>query len=207
MSAADEIWSRVPSERQLDAAALELALETVRDGKSGERSVRVLDLGCGDGGVAAELARAGAHVTGVDISRVAVERARAAHPDLEFKVTRTDEPLPFGDAAFDAVICLHVLQHIADTQRFLSEARRVLAPGGFIAVAVPFHGIVKNVLVALRSFERHHDPLEPVLRFYTRRSLARLLRDFGFEQVRLTAAGGLPPLRDTLLARARRGAP
>ena len=72
---------------------------------------------------------------------------------------------------------------------------------------MPYHGILKNVLVALRSFERHHDPLEPVLRFYTRRSLGRLLRDFGFDEVRLTAAGGLPHLRETLLARARRGAP
>jgi 2-polyprenyl-6-hydroxyphenyl methylase/3-demethylubiquinone-9 3-methyltransferase len=100
-----------------------------------------------------------------------------------------------------------VLEHVADTQHFLSEARRVLAPAGLLGLTVPFHGVVKNVLVALRSFERHHDPLEPVLRFYTRRSLARLLDEFGFDQVRVTAAGGLPYLRETLLARGRRGAP
>jgi hypothetical protein len=61
------------------------------------------------------------------------------------------------------------------------------------------------MVIALGSFERHHDPLEPVLRFYTARSLGRLLSDFGFEDVRVSGAGGIPLMRRTLLARARRG--
>ena len=167
----------------------------------------MLDLGCGDGAVTAELAQDGVHVTGVDVSPVAIERARAAHPQIEFETAASDEPLPFGDAAFDAVVCLNVLEHVADTQHFLSEARRVLAPAGIVGLTVPFHGVLKNVLVALRSFERHHDPLEPVLRFYTRRSLASLLEQFGFERVHVSATGGLPYLHEMLLARAWRGSP
>jgi SAM-dependent methyltransferase len=203
----DEIWGHVPSERRLEPAALELALETVRkvNPGTGGKPVRVLDLGCGDGRVAAELVRAGAQVTGVDPSRVALERARASYPELDFAAVSQDGGLPFADVSFDVVVCLNVLQHVADTQRLLSEARRVLAPRGLLSVAVPFHGIFKNVLIALRSFESHHDPLEPVLRFYTKRSLARLLSDFGFEHARLRSAGGLPLLRETLLAHAQRG--
>jgi ubiquinone/menaquinone biosynthesis C-methylase UbiE len=100
-----------------------------------------------------------------------------------------------------------VLQHVADTQLLLSEVRRVLVPAGLLAVAVPWHGRLKSALTALRSFERHHDPLEPVLRFYTPRSLRGLLEQLGFEQVELAARGGLPLARATLLAYARRGAP
>jgi 2-polyprenyl-6-hydroxyphenyl methylase/3-demethylubiquinone-9 3-methyltransferase len=169
--------------------------------------VRVLDLGCGEGQVTAEIAELGARVVGVDLSDVALERARGAHPSLDFEKTGPHGRLTFPDAAFDVIICLHVLQHVADTQLFLSEARRVLAPAGLLAVAVPWHGRVKNVLVALRSFERHHDPLEPVLRFYTARSLAALLDALGFEHVRTRTAGGPPLVRETLLATARRGAP
>jgi ubiquinone/menaquinone biosynthesis C-methylase UbiE len=201
---ADEIWGQVPSDRPIEPEVLQLALDAVANARAGGEP-RVLDLGCGDGRITAELGQAGARATGVDPSSVAIERARAAHPELEFAEAAAD--LPFADASFDAVVCLHVLQHVADTQRLMSEARRVLAPGGQLAIAVPFHGVFKNLLVALRSFERHHDPLEPVLRFYTKRSLAGLLRDFGFEQVRMTAAGGLPLLRETLLAQARRGVP
>jgi SAM-dependent methyltransferase len=164
----------------------------------------VLDVGCGDGLFTGELARAGLRVTGVDPSAVALERARAAHPGIAFAQTKDDGRLPFGDAAFEAAVCVNVLEHVADTQLLLSEVRRVLAPRGVFAVAVPFHGRVKNVLVALGSFERHHDPLEPVLRFYTRRSLRQVLGALGFEAFELRARGGMPLVRETLLARAVR---
>jgi ubiquinone/menaquinone biosynthesis C-methylase UbiE len=204
----DEIWGQVPERRPLDSAALELALETARE--AGQRgpaggSPKVLDLGVGDGRVALELARAGADVTGVDRSQVALELARRSHPELELVATLDDGRLPFEDSAFDAVVCLDVLQHVADTQALLSESRRVLRPGGELAVSVPWHGRMRSALIALFSFERHHDPLEPVLRFYTARSLGELLERFGFEQPQLRAAGGPPLARQTLLARARRG--
>jgi ubiquinone/menaquinone biosynthesis C-methylase UbiE len=152
----------------------------------------------------AKLAASGAEVVGADPSTVALERARAAHPSIEFVAPRPDGTLPFEDSAFDAVVCLHVLEHVADTQSLLSEARRVLSPGGRIAITVPWHGAIKNVWIALSSFDRHHDPLEPVLRFYTESSLKRLLDAFGFEQVRTSGIGGAPLLRNTLTATATR---
>ena len=170
----------------------------------GERLGRVLDLGCGDGTFASRLTTLGAQVTGLDPAPTALSRARAAHPQLDFVAPAADGGLPFPDASFDTVVCVNVLQHVADTQSLLSEARRVLAANGLLAVAVPFHGRLVNVLRALRSFERHHDPLGPELRFYTARSLRAVLDDFGFEQVKVEACGGPPMLRETLVALARR---
>jgi ubiquinone/menaquinone biosynthesis C-methylase UbiE len=164
----------------------------------------VLDLGCGDGRVAARMADAGARVTGVDPSTVALERARRAHPDLDFQQPAPDGSLPFPDGGFDAVVCLNVLEHVADTQSLLTEVRRVLVPGGLLAVAVPWHGRFKNAVSALAAFERQHDPLGSVLRFYTARSLRGLLDDFGFDRAAVKGAGGVPFWRETLLARARR---
>jgi 2-polyprenyl-6-hydroxyphenyl methylase/3-demethylubiquinone-9 3-methyltransferase len=177
----------------------------VSDVLRGEKLGRVLDVGCGDGTFAAALARAGGQVTGVDPAPSALARAQAAHPELEFVEPAADGRLPFGDASFDTVTCVNVLQHVAGTQALLSEIRRVLVPGGLLGVAVPFHGRVRGALGALRSFERHHDPLAPELRFYTARSLRALLRDFGFERVHVDARGGVPLLRETLVGRARRG--
>ena len=165
---------------------------------------RVLDLGCGDGRITALIAREGAEVTGVDPSEVALERARAANPGLDFRSSAPDGSLPFADGSFDVVVCMNVLEHVADTQRLMSEARRVLRSGGRLAIAVPDHGRLQRALTALVSFESHHDPLEPTLRYYTRRSLAALLAEFGYGEVELAGAGGVPLFRRLLCARARR---
>jgi ubiquinone/menaquinone biosynthesis C-methylase UbiE len=190
----------VPAERPLDRVALRWALETV----ALLDHPRVLDVGCGDGRVAGELARAGARVTGADPSAIALERATRAHPGLDFVQTTPEGRLPLEDSSFDAAVCLHVLEHVADTQMLLSEVRRVLSLGALFAVVVPFHGRLKSAAIALASIERHYDPLEPVLRFYTRASLAGVLRVLGFDAIEIRARGGAPFFRESLAARARR---
>ncbi len=166
----------------------------------------MLDLGCGDGRIAGALAAAGAEVDGVDPSEVALDRARAAQPGIEFVRPADDGALPFADGTFEVVVCINVLEHVADTQRLMSEARRVLAPGGRFAAAVPYNGRIAGAVAALTSFERHHDPLDPTIRFYTRRSLAALLTEFGYGELEVAGAGGVPLFRRTLFARARRRA-
>jgi ubiquinone/menaquinone biosynthesis C-methylase UbiE len=166
---------------------------------AGIGEARVLDVGSGDGAFAARLSEHGVRVTGIDPAAAARERARDAHPEMDWLAPSADGGLPFADAGFDVVTCVNVLQHVADTQSLMSEMRRVLAADGLLAVAVPFHGRVRSVLTAVAGFERHFDPLEPVLRFYTAASLGGLLRDFGFSGVSVTAKGGAPLLRETLV--------
>jgi ubiquinone/menaquinone biosynthesis C-methylase UbiE len=166
----------------------------------------VLDVGCGDGRLAAELAQAGALVAGADPSRIAIERARAAVPGGTFEQIGAAGRLPFADSRFDAVTCVHVLQHVEDTQLLLSEIRRVLRPGGTLAVAVPNNGRVYRTFVSVTAFERHHDPLQPVVRFYSDRSLAKLLDEFGFDHVEVHERGGVPLLRPLLAGVARKPA-
>lgn len=164
----------------------------------------MLDLGSGDGALAARMAAQGAVVTGVDPSPAAIERARAAHPDMTWALPGDDGRLPVADASFDVVTCVNVLQHVADTQMLMSEARRVLVSGGLLVAAVPHHGRLQGAITALTSFERHFDPLEPVLRFYTARSLQALLEAFAFEDVETVASGGPPLARRALVAVGRR---
>jgi SAM-dependent methyltransferase len=144
---------------------------------------RVLDIGCGTGRLAAELARRGASVAGVDPSpqmlAVACERARAPHAvSLEHGHA---ESLPFANDSFDrAVFCLVV--HLVDRAAAFAEARRVLVRGGRVAIASfePEH------------FERYFlNPFFPSLarvdraRFPTPGALVRELEEAGFGSVRL----------------------
>lgn len=138
-----------------------------------------LDLGCGDGRLTKELRTD--RLTGADVSAVALARARGRLPQGEFVHLAPDEPLPFADTAFDLVLCAETLEHVRDVQLLLSESRRVLRPGGTLAVTTPAHGRLTAVRAALRGFEEVFDPLSPHLRFFTARSLARLLDQLGFD--------------------------
>lgn len=175
-------------------------LERVKPGE------RALDLGCGDGAFTGALAGAGVKALGLDIAEAALERARAAHPGLRFALTPPHGPFPAADASFDVVWASEVIEHVADTARWLSEVRRVLVAGGRLLLSTPYHGRVKSLAIAVARFDSHYDPVGEHLRFYTRGSLSRLLDDFGFEIASLATARGLPLLREMLLAEARKPA-
>ena len=168
---------------------------------------RVLDLGCGEGHFAGVLRDEGAEVVGVEVAQEAVRRAQAAHPGLDVRLVAPGGPWPFEDSFFDLVWAGEVIEHVADTQAWLSEVRRVLRSGGVLVLSTPDHGPLSILAMALRPsrFDACFDPRSDHLRFYTRRSLALLLGDFGFCEVTVRGAGGVPGARAVLLAYARRG--
>lgn len=196
----EEVWAQLPGE--LEPFALDrrraFMLAQVSPGD------RVLDLGCGDGLLTAALAQAGCDAVGADVAQGALERARERHPGPSYALVPPHGPFAFADSEFDCVWASEVIEHVADTARWLSEVRRVLRPGGRLALTTPYHGRVKNVAIALARFDSHHDPVGQHLRFLSRGSLSTLLFDFGFEEIEITAAGGPPLLRESLLAAARR---
>lgn len=93
----------------------------------------VLDLGCAGGFMAEALAEKGASVTGIDPAEQAVEAARA-HAAASGLSIRYDvgvgEALPYEDGAFDAVVCVDVLEHVSDLRQVIYEIDRVLKPNG-----------------------------------------------------------------------------
>jgi ubiquinone/menaquinone biosynthesis C-methylase UbiE len=96
--------------------------------------VSVLDLCCGTGLVAGAAAARGATASGLDFSSAMLDIARATHPALHF-AEGDAEALPFPDRAFDAVVSSFGIHHVARPERALTEAWRVLRPGGRLAFA------------------------------------------------------------------------
>jgi len=97
------------------------------------RGLRVLDIGCGVGEASIAFAQRDATVTGVDVSPVAVERARAETRRLGLDVdlrTVAGYALPFETGTFDLVYGNGVLHHL-ELRRSLPEIKRVLRPGGY----------------------------------------------------------------------------
>jgi malonyl-CoA O-methyltransferase len=128
-------WSEIYDQEANPLIGLEEPV--VREALGDVGGLSVLDLGCGTGRHALWLAGAGASVTAVDFSEGMMEKARAkpGAEKVRFLVHDLHERLPFADGAFDRVVSGLVLEHLHGLAPFLSEARRVLKPGGRAVVS------------------------------------------------------------------------
>lgn len=97
-------------------------------------SSRVLDLGCGRGGVVELIWREVKFAAGIDPDSPSLAAHRAAGMPV---VRGVGENLPFVDGSFDVIVCLWVLEHLRDPAATLGEVRRVLAPGGHFVFVTP----------------------------------------------------------------------
>jgi ubiquinone/menaquinone biosynthesis C-methylase UbiE len=114
------------------ARATERFVEPLLDAAAVATGMRVLDIACGPGLVAAAAARRHAVPVGIDFSAAMLALARAGHPAIRFEKADA-EALPFADDSFDAAVANFGVHHFPDPVRALGEARRVLRPGGRVA--------------------------------------------------------------------------
>ena len=118
----------------------------------------VLDLGCAGGFMAEALALRGANVTGIDPAEDAIDAARAHARESGLRIgydVGVGEALPYESASFDAVVCVDVLEHVADLAKVLSEVVRTLRPGGLFL----FDTINRNPLARLATITIAEDVL------------------------------------------------
>jgi SAM-dependent methyltransferase len=139
----------------------------------GRTGLRVLDVGCGAGGMLGPLARYG-HVTGVEPAADLVEHCRERGFGDVVEASAYD--LPTASESMDLVTLFDTLEHIEDDLRALRECRRALAPGGLLFLSSP----------AYQFLYANNDRVAAHARRYTARELRRKLRATGFESVRVT---------------------
>lgn len=115
---------------------------------------RLLDVATGPGTLAAEAARRGARVIGIDIAPAMIALAHALHPHLDIREGNAED-LPFASSSFDAVVSAFGVGHFSRPEVVLSEFARVLVPGGRVALSW-WDGFDKNRINGLffRSHQR-----------------------------------------------------
>jgi len=145
--------------------------------------LRVLDLGCRDGALTGAYL-SGNRVVGVDVDRVAL--ARANERGIETVWADLDQPLPFENDLFDTVVIAEVLEHLRFPEIVLTEAKRVLVPGGAIVGSVPNSYRLKSRFRFLLGRPPERDPT--MLRMFRPSDVTRLLKDF--EQIEISLLAG-----------------
>lgn len=164
---------RESAEDQARFAATVQAIESL----AGDRSARVLDVGCATGGMLATLKRAGyRNLLGLDPSPQA---ARLANKNYGIEVSTGDvKAIPRLPGKFEVITILGVLEHIPDPRRTLRDLRAALAPQGLLYVSVPD---------ATRFAEYMDSPYQQYstehIMYFTPASLDNLVGSCGFERV------------------------
>ena len=175
---------------------------TVRSGD------RVLDGCCGTGDLAIAARKVGATVVGLDFSPAMLVRARRKAPELEWIQGDLLE-LPFEDASFDAATVGFGVRNVSDLERGIAELRRVLRPGGRLAILEittprgplkPFYKLWFDILIPvagriLPGGKAYTYLPASVRRFPGPDALARLIETQGFTGVEFRRlAGGIVAL-------------
>jgi 2-polyprenyl-3-methyl-5-hydroxy-6-metoxy-1,4-benzoquinol methylase len=170
----------------------------------------VFDLGCGNGSIDQALAEQGFRVVGVDPSEQGISVARKHFPHLRLALGSAYDDLAAAYGTFPAVISLEVVEHIYSPRDYARTVYSLLQPGGTAIISTPYHGYLKNLLLALTNQWDHHiNPLwdNGHIKMWSRRTLGALLREVGFARVRFARVGRVPALAKSMIAIAEKPAP
>ena len=164
---------------------------------------RVVDIGCGNGALCRELATRGYEVVGCEPSAKGVHFARSSAPELVFhRIGVDDDPTSVGDESFDVAIATEVIEHLVRPRQLLRFAKQLLRAGGYLIISTPYHGYLKNLVLALTNkWDAHLSPFWDGghIKFWSRKTLSQLLSEAGFRVVRFIGASRLPFLWKSMI--------
>ena len=154
-----------------------------------ESGITILDFGCGNGVFIKHMREINprAKFIGIDVSRIAIEKAKRTVPDAKFYVVEDGNIFPIRNSQVDFILASDVIEHVYNTETTFRELARVLKHHGKILMTTPYHGLIKNILISIIDFDLIFNPEGPHVRFYTKKSLLRSLKkvklkavDFGY---------------------------
>jgi 2-polyprenyl-3-methyl-5-hydroxy-6-metoxy-1,4-benzoquinol methylase len=162
---------------------------------------KLLDVGCGGGGVAAHGAGIGWHVTGIDISMKNVESLR--RKGFEAEVVDLNGDFPFEPGSFSCVTFIEVAEHLVRAEHAFHEISRVLAPEGKVLFTTPNNASYRRRMKALKG--RAPDDEGYHFRFWVKEQLERKWKEAGLRLIASASYGYLPFVDTLTLYKARSG--
>jgi 2-polyprenyl-3-methyl-5-hydroxy-6-metoxy-1,4-benzoquinol methylase len=166
--------------------------------------IKILDIGCGNGYVAGSLDELGHSVIGLDASSDGINIARSVHPRVQFKVCSVydDGLIDVLGQPVDCVISLEVVEHLFYPKKLFEQSYRLLKSGGCLIVSTPYHGYFKNLALSLiNGWDRHFsvDWDGGHIKFFSRRTLAKMACNAGFTNLHFNGVGRFPGLWKSII--------
>jgi 2-polyprenyl-3-methyl-5-hydroxy-6-metoxy-1,4-benzoquinol methylase len=156
----------------------------------------VLDIGCGNGAMLAEIQKHGRWtLCGVETSKSAVALAQGRGLDVRLSNGDGDLRSLLGTSTFHLVILVEVIEHVFDPRAILQQARSLLRPDGRLLLTTPYHGYFKNLAIAVTGKgDAHYNPLWDGghIKFWSKKTLNAVVKEVGFQQIQFTGAGRVP---------------
>ncbi|BBO88330.1 class I SAM-dependent methyltransferase [Desulfosarcina ovata] len=166
------------------------------------RSSRVLEGGCGLGGIVHALQFQGYRAIGIDFAEKTVARVREAAPELDVRFGDV-RALPIDDHQLDGYISGGVIEHFLDGyEDIMREMFRTLRPNGFLFLSFPYMSLLRKMKARLGRYQTDNCVLMKALtdRFYQYaldgRDVARTFEETGFRRIETRSFDGIKGLKD-----------
>ncbi len=170
----------------------------------------ILDVGCGNGSLVKLLVENNFDAYGTDASPSGIKMAsefskeRYAIQDL----SKDELPDEFLNKQFDTIISTEVIEHLYDPRGFIKFCKNILVKngGGEIILSTPYHGYLKNLIIALTGkWDQHTNPLwyGGHIKFWSKKTLSKLLIEEGFEITNFVGCGRFPLFWKSMIIKAK----
>lgn len=175
-----------------------------------QKNAIILDLGCGNGALVKHMVEKGFDAYGTDASESGISIASRNSPHrFALQDLSTDElPLSFQHLKFNTIISTEVIEHLYDPKKFVGFCKKILLKngGGELVLSTPYHGYLKNLLLALAGkWDQHADPLWDGghIKLWSKKTLSSLLEEQGFIITAFVGCGRFPYLWKSMVVKAK----
>lgn len=201
--------ARAPSHSYLEPVVLRLIAKACSNTSGRQAPAKVFDAGCGNGVLLGSLKGAGYTVAGCDSSEAGIAIAHQALGNdvrLECLSVYDDLAASFG-CDWDFVVATEVIEHLYAPREFLGRARALLRLGGTLILSTPYHGYLKNLVMAVTgTLDAHFTALWDGghIKFWSYHTLTKVLQEERFEGFHFTGAGRFSWLWKSMIVSSQR---